>query len=235
VSTPAPPSESTAATAQEATAQPAGRGRLAIPVLSAGVAVALIALLAYGLISRAPDTRIDESLARNAAVPARSYRLAMLRRGHLGPRLQQRVTPALADGFVSPSELVGTPYVLNFWASWCVPCRIEAPELERAWKRERPNGVLFVGLDMQDATEDAGVFMDGFGIDYLNIRDATNATSRRYGATGIPETFFISARGEIVNHVIGALSPAQIQTGIAAAVAGRPHAASVGGDQRPTR
>jgi cytochrome c biogenesis protein CcmG/thiol:disulfide interchange protein DsbE len=206
-----------------------------IPLLSAVVAVALIVLLAYGLVSRAPDTRIDDSLARSTAVRAPSYRLAVLRRGRLGSPLERAASPALADGLVSPTELVGTPYVLNFWASWCVPCRIEAPELERAWKRERRNGVLFVGLDMQDTTEDAGVFMDGFGIDYLNIRDPTNDTSRRYGATGIPETFFISARGEIVNHVIGALSPAQIRTGVAAAVAGRPHAASLGGDQRPTR
>jgi len=145
------------------------------------------------------------------------------------------MAPALADGFVSPSELAGTPYVLNFWASWCVPCRIEAPELVRAWKRVRPEGVLFVGLNMQDVGEDANVFMDDFGIDYLNIRDPTNETSRRYGTTGIPETYFISARGKIVNHVIGALRPDQLQTGITAAVAGRPQAASLGGDQRPTR
>jgi cytochrome c biogenesis protein CcmG/thiol:disulfide interchange protein DsbE len=206
-----------------------------ISLFGAVVAVGLVALLAYGLIARAPDTRIDDSLARNTAVPAPSYRLAVLRHGRLGARLQPRLAPALADRFISPAELVGTPYVLNFWASWCVPCRSEAPELERAWKRARASGVLFVGLNMQDTREDAGVFMDGFGIDYLNIRDSTDATSRRYGATGIPETFFVSARGEIVNHVIGALTRGQIRTGIAAAVAGLPRAASVGGDQRPTR
>lgn len=212
-----------------------GRRRLVIPVLSAVVAAALVALLAYGLIARAPDNRIDDSLARNTSVPAPSYRLEVLRHGRLGPLLQQRVGAALADGFVSPAELVGTPYVLNFWASWCVPCRIEAPELVRAWKRARPRGVLFVGLNMQDVEEDANVFMDDFGIDYLNIRDPTNETSRRYGATGIPETYFISARGQVVNHVIGALRLDQLQTGITAAVAGRPQAASLGGDQLPTR
>ena len=215
--------------------RPASRGRLVIPVLSGVVAVALIALLGFGLVSRAPDTRIDDSLARNTAVSAPGYRLAVLRRGRLGALLERRVGPALADGFVSPAELVGTSYVLNIWASWCVPCRSEAPELVRAWKHSRPKGVLFVGLDMQDATEDAGRFLEAFGIDYLNIRDPTNDTSRRYGATGIPETFFISARGEIVNHVIGAITPAQLQTGIMAAVAGRPRAASLGGDQRSTR
>ena len=215
--------------------RPASRGRLVIPVLCSVIAVGLIALLGYGLVARAPDTRIDDSLARSTAVPAPAYRLAVLRAGRLGALLARRVAPALADGFVSPAELVGTPYVLNIWASWCVPCRTEAPELVRAWKRSRPTGVLFVGLDMQDTTEDAGRFLDAFGVDYLNIRDPTNDTSRRYGASGIPETFFISARGEIVNHVIGAITPAQLQTGITAAVDGRPRAASLGGDQRSTR
>jgi len=235
VSTEAPPKTGPQSTREDAETRPAGRRRFVIPGLSAVIALGLVSLLVYGLIARAPDTRIDDSLARNTAVAAPSYRLAMLRHGSLGPVLERRVGPALADGFVSPAELVGTPYVLNFWASWCVPCRIEAPRLAQAWKRARPRGVLFVGLDMQDVGEDARRFMDRFGVDYLNIRDPTAATSRRYGATGIPETFFISSRGQIVNHVIGAISPQQLDVGIAAAVAGRPQAARLGGDQRPTR
>ncbi len=95
--------------------------------------------------------------------------------------------------------------------------------------------MLFVGLDMQDVTEDARTFTRHFNIDYLNIRDPTNDVARHYGATGVPETFFISARGDVVNHVIGVVSTAQLQAGIAAAVAGRPHAARQGGAQRPTR
>jgi cytochrome c biogenesis protein CcmG, thiol:disulfide interchange protein DsbE len=209
--------------------------RFVAPALGLATAVALIALLVYGVIARAPDTDIDDSLAGGRAVPAPSYRLAVLRRGSLGRRLQAKVAPALGDGRVSPSELRGTPYVLNVWASWCVPCRDEAPELTRAWRRERPRGVLFVGLDMQDSAEDARAFMDHYGVDYLNIRDPTNETPHRYGATGVPETYFISGRGEIVGHVIGVVSPAQLRAGIAAAVAGRPEAARQGGEQRPTR
>lgn len=200
-----------------------------------GAAAGLIALLAYGVMARNPDTTIDDSLARNQPVPAPSFRLAVLRRGSLGTRLERRVAPALADGWVSPSELRGTPFVLNIWASWCVPCRDEAPELVRGWRRARPHGVLFVGLDMQDTPEDARDFMNHFGIDYLNIRDRSNATSRRYGATGIPETYFVSARGAIVNHVVGVITPTQLRAGVKAAVAGRPEAARRGGEQRPTR
>ena len=223
----------------EASPQPATRRRgplgLLVPGLGIAAAVALIALLVYGVTARAPDTRIDDSLARNQPVPAPSYRLKVLLHGALGPRLERRLAPALADGWVSPRELRGTPYVLNIWASWCDPCRLEAPELVRAWRQARPEGVLFLGLDMQDTTGDARDFMDQFGVDYLNIRDPTNDTPHRYGATGVPETYFVDASGDIVNHVIGVVTPAQLRSGIAAAVSGRPEAARRGGEQRPTR
>ena len=208
---------------------------MAAHTLAALLGLALAGLLAYGLIARSPNTTIDDSLARNQSIAAPSYRLAILRPGTLGPRLQASVAPALADRWLAPAELRGTPYVLNIWASWCVPCREEAPVLVRQWRRSRAQGVLFVGLDMQDAPEDARNFMDHFGIDYLNIRDPTNDTSRRYGATGIPETYFVNARGDVVYHVVGAVTPAQLQAGIRAAVTGRPRAAQLGGAERPAR
>ncbi len=209
--------------------------RLVVRGLGLAAAIGLIALLVYGVLAKSPDTSIDDSLAQNQPIRAPSYRLKVLRHGRLGVRLERRLAPALADGSVSPTELRGVPYMLNIWASWCVPCREEAPELVRAWRRARPRGVLFVGLNMQDATQDAGDFMNHFGIDYLNIRDPTNETAHRYGATGVPETFFISTRGDIVNHVIGVVSPAQLRAGIAAAVGGRPEAARQGGERRPSR
>lgn len=228
-----------AAAAESGPGSGPGRPRRFSPLrsLTAGLGVlaggGLAALIVYGLVAQAPDTTIDESLARNRPVAAPSYRLAVLRHGALGSRLERRLGPALADGWVSPAELRGTPYVLNIWASWCEPCREEAPVLVAQWRRSRPRGVLFVGLDMQDAPEDARGFMDHFGIDYLNIRDRTNQTSRRYGATGIPETYFVSARGDVVDHVIGVVTTAQLRAGIRSAVSGRPRAATQGGRQRP--
>jgi cytochrome c biogenesis protein CcmG, thiol:disulfide interchange protein DsbE len=209
--------------------------RFLAPTVGIAAAVALIALLAYGVIARSPDTTIDDSLARDQPIAAPSYRLAVLRRGSLGTRLESKLSSTLADGRISASELRGTPYVLNIWASWCVPCREEAPVLVREWRRAGPRGVLFVGLDMQDAPEDARDFMNRFGVDYLNLRDPTNKTFRHYGATGLPETWFISARGDIVNHVIGVITPTQLRGGIAAAVTGRPESARQGGEQRPAR
>lgn len=209
--------------------------RYLAPAVGLAALVGLIALLAYGVIARNPNTTIDDSLARNEPIAAPSYHLAVLRQGSLGPHLRSKLTAALTDGRVADSELRGTPYVLNLWASWCVPCRTEAPVLVREWHRARARGVLFVGIDMQDADEDAGAFMDHFGVDYLNLRDPTNKTLRRFGATGIPETWFISARGEIVNHIIGVVTPTQLRAGIAAATTGRPEAARQGGEQRPPR
>lgn len=124
--------------------------------------------------------------------------------------------------------------VLNFWASWCIPCRVEAPILERGWRAGRQE-VLFVGLNIQDIREDAGEFLDEFDVSYLNVREGDKATARRYGVTGLPETFFISARGEVVFHVIGAITAAQLTEGTAAARAGQPAGSSQGGDRRPTR
>lgn len=125
--------------------------------------------------------------------------------------------------------------VLNFWASWCDPCQAEAPVLRRANQRWREQGVLFVGLDMQDIREDAREFLREFQLDFPQVRDPTNATARRWGVSGIPETFFISARGEVVGHVIGAISAQQLDAGARAAQQGRPLSATRGGDRRSTR
>lgn len=217
-------------------AEPAGRrSPLRHVILATAVlaTVGLVALLAYGLVAGSPDTTIDDALARRQPPTAPAFRLAVLQRGALGRRLT-RARP-LSDGWLSNSELGGTPYVLNIWASWCVPCREEAPRLQRAWLRARSSGVLFVGLDMQDVTSDAHAFLKSFSVSYLNIRDPTNDVARRYGATGVPETFFITARGRIVNHVLGAVTPEQLRDGIRDAVAGRTQAARQGGARRPAR
>lgn len=193
------------------------------------------ALLAYGLATNAPDGSVDESLAEARPASAPPFTLPVLQTGSLGPRLTETVRPALADGRVDLGELRGTPVVLNFWASWCVPCRTEAPRLERTWKQARRRGVLFVGLNMQDLTDDARAFMREFRVSYLNVRDKSNGVAREWGVTGLPETFFITARGKVVGHVIGEISPEQLRDGIRASRSGRVVGARDGGDRRSTR
>lgn len=196
---------------------------------------ALVALLVYGLVARSPDTTVDDSLANHQAPQAPAFTLAVLQRGHLGPKLAPATARALADGRLSLNELRGRRVVLNFWASWCIPCREEAPLLERTWRRARRDGVLFLGLDMQDVTEDARGFLRHFRIDYLNIRDPTNTVAHRYGVTGVPETFFITPTGRIVSHVIGVATAADLRDGIDATATGRPISARRAGAQGATR
>lgn len=198
-------------------------------------AVAFIALITYGVVTQAPDTGIDDRLARAETSVAPAFELSVLQAGQLGRPLSRRLRGALTDGRVSLAELRGSPVVLNFWASWCLPCQEEAGLLERAWRRNRRGGVLFVGLDMQDVRSDAREFLSRFDITYLNVRDKGNDVARRYGVTGLPETFFITARGDVVSHVIGVISPEQLAAGIKAAREGRVLRTDEGGDRRPLR
>ena len=194
-----------------------------------------VALLVYGLLTAAPKTGIDDDLAEARAAPSPPFELPVLQRGNPGPRLAADMRSATADGTVALSELAGRPTVLNFWASWCVPCQQEAPVLERAWRRWRGAGVAFLGLNMQDVTDDAREFMRRFANTYLNVRDKSNGVARTWGVTGLPETFFITRRGAVVGHVIGVISERQLRDGIAAARTGRPLGALDGGDRRSTR
>ena len=198
-------------------------------------AALFVALLVYGVVTRSPDRSLDESLAAGQAVRPPGFRLDVLERGELGP-LRPRVGRAFSDGRLDLTELEGTPVVLNFWASWCDPCREEAPLLERVWKEERDRGeVLFLGLDQQDLSEDGRAFMREFGMSYPVVRDGSNGTARDWGVTGLPETWFVSAEGKVTGHVIGVIDERQLADGIASARSGRPAGARQGGDRRSTR
>jgi cytochrome c biogenesis protein CcmG, thiol:disulfide interchange protein DsbE len=203
--------------------------------LLALAAAAFVGLLVYGVTAQAPDRTIDDALARAEGIEAPGFELDVLERGRAPAPLASVVERVAADGRIALAELRGTPVVLNFWASWCDPCRAEAPVLERGWREATRQGVLFLGLDMQDTRDDAQKFLREFSITYPNVREAGDETSRRYGMTGIPETFFISARGQVVGHVIGAISSGQLRSGVAAARSGRPAQASEGGDRQRTQ
>ena len=110
----------------------------------------------------------------------------------------------LFDGKVIRLEdFRGKVVFLNFWASWCIPCRAEAKTLEAAWQSYKDRGEVFLGIDIQDKEEDARAFMKEFGITYLNGRDATGKIAVDYGVWGIPETFFIDRSGGITYKHVG--------------------------------
>jgi len=192
-------------------------GRWAVVTLLVG----FIALLVYGLESRGPDDAIDDALAAGHAPRAPAFDLEVLDRGTVPAALRRPLGEAFADGRVSLPELRGTPVVLNLWASWCTPCRAEAPRLQQGWQRWGPRGVAYLGLNIQDLRGDAHAFARKFGITHPSVRDARRGVADSYGATGIPETFFVDARGRVVGHVIGVVSVRELEVGARAAEQGR--------------
>src|SRR5215211_3263514 len=150
---------------------------IALICLMAGV----VALLAYGLVSKRPDSGIEQALARGdrASAPA----LAL-------PRLDGRGGGSLAD-------YRGRVVVLNFWASWCEPCRKESPLLERWHRRIAPRGGTVLGVDVLDVTGDALDFIHRYGLSYPMLKDKDGETLESYGVVAYPETFVIDRQGRI--------------------------------------
>jgi cytochrome c biogenesis protein CcmG, thiol:disulfide interchange protein DsbE len=155
------------------------RPRVYWPVTIA--AAALVALLTYGVASNGPDTSIDERLAAGERVEAPVRDL---------PKLG-------AEGTGSLAEHQGRVVVLNVWASWCPPCVSEMPLLQRTHDRIAPQGGVVLGIDTQDAQEDALKFLREKKIEFPSLRDRDREYGRQLGVSGYPETFLIDREGRI--------------------------------------
>ena len=101
------------------------------------------------------------------------------------------------DGSLRLSDLRGDIVVLNFWASWCSPCRLEAPDLQSAWKDYRSRGVQFVGVDELDDRFAAQGFVREFAITYASVFDPSGSLADDYAFLGLPATFVIDQGGTI--------------------------------------
>jgi cytochrome c biogenesis protein CcmG/thiol:disulfide interchange protein DsbE len=120
-----------------------------------------------------------------------------------------------APGKLELASLRGKVVVLNFWASWCAPCKSEAPRLEAAWQRYRRQGVVVIGVDGQDFSGDAKRFLTKHKITYPNVHDGPGNIGSKYGVTGYPETYFVDRRGRLVgDRVVGEVSAAKLTAGI---------------------
>ena len=108
------------------------------------------------------------------------------------------------------AEQRGKVVVINFWASWCVPCRDEAPILQDVWERYRDRGVVLVGVAYLDVERDALAFIEEFGITYPNGLDMRKAISAKYRIQGVPETFIVDQTGNIVEMHIGPATEGQL-------------------------
>lgn len=106
---------------------------------------------------------------------------------------------------VTLSDLRGQVVIINFWASWCPPCREEAAYLEETWRKYQDQGVVFIGVDYVDTEKEALAYIEEFDITYLNGPDIATAISQAYNIQGVPETFFVAKNGELRGVHIGPL------------------------------
>ena len=123
-------------------------------------------------------------------------------------------------GHLSLASLRGKTVVLNFWASWCIPCKAEAPLLEAASRRWRARGVVVLGIDSNDFTGDARGFMRRYQLTYPVVHDRDGGRANRYGVSAFPETFFVRRDGRLAGHIPGQIvSQKQLDAGIRKALA----------------
>lgn len=103
-----------------------------------------------------------------------------------------------AEGEFSLSEQRGQVVVINFWGSWCGPCRDEAPMLQQIYSEYKDQGVVFVGIAVKDIESDSIEYIEEFGITYPNVMDIGGKMEDVYRTQGVPETFVVNTEGEII-------------------------------------
>jgi cytochrome c biogenesis protein CcmG/thiol:disulfide interchange protein DsbE len=110
------------------------------------------------------------------------------------------------EGELSLSSLRGKAVVLNYWASWCGPCKEEAPVLEEAWQQHRGRGLVVLGVDAKDFRRDARAFAERFELTFPLVFDGPGSTLSKWGVTGFPETFVVDRQGRVVDAFVGAVN-----------------------------
>lgn len=117
------------------------------------------------------------------------------------------------------SDLRGQVVIINFWASWCPPCREEAAYLERTWRKYQGRGVVFIGVDYADSQKEALAYMKEFDISYFNGPDLGTRIAQNYNIQGVPETFYVAKNGQLSGIKIGPLYPPELDDKIEALLA----------------
>jgi cytochrome c biogenesis protein CcmG, thiol:disulfide interchange protein DsbE len=174
----------------------APRLKLAGQVLALALVAGLVALFVWKLTSDdGAEIISDVQAGRTPAAP-----------GFTLPSLD-------GDGRVALSSFRDKVVVLNFWASWCIPCKREAERFQAVWEQHRRKGVVVLGVDTLDFDGDGRRFLERYGVTYPNLHDGKGVVLGDYGGVPLPKTFFIK-KGKIVGHIFGEASEEDLEEAI---------------------
>jgi cytochrome c biogenesis protein CcmG/thiol:disulfide interchange protein DsbE len=150
-----------------------------------GLLIALLSLSAWGLV-KANSGPVESGLAPDFTLTSFDGRTLTL------------------------SQLRGQVVIVNFWASWCLPCREEAAYLESTWRQYKDKGVVFIGVDWVDTQKEALAYMKEFDLTYFNGPDLGTRIATAYRIKGVPETYFVAKNGELRGVHIGPLQAPEL-------------------------
>jgi cytochrome c biogenesis protein CcmG, thiol:disulfide interchange protein DsbE len=179
----------------------AGRLKLVGQIAAIGLVAGLLALLVWK-VAGGSESQV-EGLGEGKTPLAPGFEL---------PRLT-------GEGKVSLDGYRGKAVVLNFWASWCEPCKAEAPLLEKAWRKYRERGLVVLGVNSQDLSSDARRFARQVGWTYPLVRDGAGDVLGPYAVAAFPETFFVDRSGKLVARIDGEVTEDELADNIEKALA----------------
>jgi cytochrome c biogenesis protein CcmG/thiol:disulfide interchange protein DsbE len=182
-----------------------------LQLAAVALVAALLALLVWKVVDAGRGSTLVSDIRAGRNPQAPQFRLPVI--WPAAATEPHDLATAFARGRLSLSQLRGYPAVINFWASWCIPCRDEAPRLA-ASARAHAGKVSFIGIDVQDFSSDARRFLRRHVVPYASLKDEGGNTYDAYGLTGVPETYYLDASGRILAHSPGAVSQAELEQGI---------------------
>ena len=184
----------------------AHRAKLVAQGAALGLVVLLFVLLVWTMVG-SQGSALAAEVARGETPSAPDFTSARVDRG----------------GELTLSSLRGKAVLVNFWASWCVPCRLEAPILERVWRQHRSRGLVVLGVAWHDFRGDSRRFARRYGMTFPLLDDGSGSIGDRYGVTRVPETFLVDRQGRVVEAIIGTINTdvdrARLRRGIRRALA----------------
>jgi cytochrome c biogenesis protein CcmG, thiol:disulfide interchange protein DsbE len=170
------------------------RLKLAAQVLALLLVAGLLVLLGWK-VSHQESGKLLSDVSKGSKPEAPSFRLSRLD----------------TSGHLELASLRDKVVLINFWATWCDPCKRELPRLQRAWQQYRGRDVVFVGVDAQDFDDGARKAIRKYGMTYPVVYDGSGKVLGRYGGLPLPKTFVIDRRGRIVDYHYGELSDGDIE------------------------